>query len=139
MPAIDDHDHLSDPVGGDGPPGPADPADLTAPADPTGPVDLADFGAFLRVSAELTGFDETELRDTGMADEHHRTLLAHRVRDEHALLHLWYVGAWPDEPPSSPRAHDRGLMWRTFHGAAPGSTAPGHGSWAEAPGTGGDR
>ncbi|WP_380283055.1 hypothetical protein [Kitasatospora purpeofusca] len=129
MPAIDDHDHdhRSDPVGRDGVPTAADLGHL------------ADFDAFLRISAELTGFDETELRGTGMAHEHHRTLLAHRVRDEHALLHLWYVGAWPDEPPSSPRAHDRGLMWRTFHGAAPGSTAPGHGSWAEAPRGGGER
>ncbi|MGV9267922.1 hypothetical protein ACWDRR_25045 [Kitasatospora sp. NPDC003701] len=95
--------------------------------------DLADFDAFLRVSAGLTGFDEAELRATGMAHEHHRTLLARRVRDEHALIHLWYVGAWPGEPPSSPRAHDQGLMWRTFRGAAPGAAAPGHGSWAEAP------
>ncbi|MFB7469875.1 hypothetical protein [Kitasatospora sp. NPDC056184] len=131
MPAIDDHDHdhdhRSDRAGRDGVPTEA------------GLRNLADFQAFLRISAELTGFDETELRDTGMAHEHHRTLLAHRVRDEHALLHLWYVGAWPDEPPSSPRAHDRGLMWRTFHGAAPGSAAPGHGSWAEAPRGGGER
>ncbi|MER5349296.1 hypothetical protein ABT093_03030 [Kitasatospora sp. NPDC002551] len=123
-------------AGGDGPPAPAGPTD---PADLADLADLTDFDAFLRISAELTGFDETELRDTGMAHEHHRTLLAHRVRDEHALLHLWYVGAWPDEPPASPRAHDRGLMWRTFHGAAPGSTAPGHGSWAEAPRGGGER
>ncbi|MFF7453293.1 hypothetical protein [Kitasatospora sp. NPDC008115] len=128
MPAIDD-DHLPDPSDGDGPPAPGG-ADLG---------ELSDFGAFLRLSADLTGFDETELRDTGMAHEHHRTLLAHRVRDEHDLLHLWYVGAWPDEPPSSPRAHDRGLMWRTFDGAAPGSAAPGHGSWADAPHGGGDR
>ncbi len=135
MPTFDDYHHrLSGPVD-DGVPerdeaGPRGPADL---------LELADFDAFLRLSAELTGFDENELRDTGMADEHHRTLLAHRVRDEHALVHLWYVGSWPDEPPSSPLAHDRGLMWRTFHGAAPGSTAPGHGSWAEAPRDGAGR
>ncbi|MFF7990697.1 hypothetical protein ACFZDG_13025 [Kitasatospora xanthocidica] len=95
--------------------------------------ELADLDEFLRVSAELTGFDVPELRATGMADEHHRTALAHRVRDEHALVHLWYVGAWPGEAPSSARAHDRGLVWRTFRAAPPGAAAPGHGSWAEAP------
>lgn len=100
---------------------------------------LADFDEFLRISAGLTGFDEGELRATGMAHEHHCTLLARRVRDEHALVHLWYVGAWPGEQPSSPRAYDRGLMWRTFQGAAPGTAAPGHGSWAEAPQYGGGR
>ncbi|WP_316527584.1 hypothetical protein [Kitasatospora brasiliensis] len=94
---------------------------------------LADLDEFLRVCAELTGFDVPELRATGMADEHHRTTLAHRVRDEHALVHLWYVGAWPGEAPSSARAHDQGLVWRTFHARPPGSAAPGHGSWAEAP------
>ncbi|MFJ9442235.1 hypothetical protein ACIRRH_10215 [Kitasatospora sp. NPDC101235] len=94
---------------------------------------LADLDEFLRVCAELTGFDVPELRATGMADEHHRTTLAHRVRDEHALVHLWYVGAWPGEAPSSARAHDQGLVWRTFHATPPGAAAPGHGSWAEAP------
>ncbi|MFJ2192020.1 hypothetical protein ACIOJE_29480 [Kitasatospora sp. NPDC087861] len=94
---------------------------------------LADFAEFLRVCAELTGFDEPELRATGMAQEHHRTTLAHRVRDDHALVHLWYVGAWPGEEPTSARAYDQGLVWRTFHAAPPGSAAPGHGSWAEAP------
>ncbi|MFG2909051.1 hypothetical protein ACGF13_28785 [Kitasatospora sp. NPDC048286] len=94
---------------------------------------LADLDEFLRVCAELTGFDVPELRSTGMADEHHRTTLAHQVRDEHALVHLWYVGAWPGEAPSSARAHDQGLVWRTFHAAPPGATAPGHGSWAAAP------
>ncbi|MFB7125071.1 MULTISPECIES: hypothetical protein [Streptomycetaceae] len=94
---------------------------------------LADPDEFLRVCAELTGFDVPELRSTGMADEHHRTTLAHRVRDEHALVHLWYVGAWPGEAPSSARAHDQGLVWRTFHAVPPGAAAPGHGSWAGAP------
>ncbi|MER7843985.1 hypothetical protein ABTZ03_08545 [Kitasatospora sp. NPDC096077] len=96
--------------------------------------ELADLDDFLRVCAELTGFDVPELRATGMADEHHRTALSHRVRDEHALVHLWYVGSWPGEAPSSARAHDRGLVWRTFRAVPPGSAAPGHGSWAEAPG-----
>ncbi|MFD7450164.1 hypothetical protein [Kitasatospora sp. NPDC059827] len=113
--------------------------DRTAADDPYGPWgpaeedELADLDEFLRVSAELTGFDVPELRATGMADEHHRTTLAHRVRDEHALVHLWYVGAWPGEAPSSTRAHDHGLVWRTFRGSPPGAAAPGYGSWAEAP------
>ncbi|WP_369185121.1 hypothetical protein [Streptomyces sp. Y1] len=106
---------------------PADPADL---ADYT---DLADLDAFLRLSAELTGFDVPELRATGLAAEHHRTALAHPARDERALLHLWYVGSWPGEPPTSLRAHDQALVWRTFRADPPGATAPGHGSWAEAP------
>ncbi|MFB6890196.1 hypothetical protein ACFCX4_12865 [Kitasatospora sp. NPDC056327] len=146
MPAIDDHDDHDHRPGRADPPGPAEPAGPAHPAEPAPPEEpsdlgpgLLDFDAFLRASAGLTGFDEAELRATGVAHEHHRTLLAHRVRDEHALLHLWYVGSWPDEPPSSARAHDRGLMWRTFHGAAPGSTAPGHGSWAGAPYGGGGR
>ncbi|WP_243436792.1 hypothetical protein [Streptomyces sp. FH025] len=95
--------------------------------------ELADLDEFLRVCAELTGFDVAELHATGMAREHHRTALAHPARDEHALVHLWYVGAWPGEAPSSARAHDQGLVWRTFHGSPPGSAAPGHGSWARAP------
>ncbi|MFJ7243235.1 hypothetical protein ACIQWA_01185 [Kitasatospora sp. NPDC098652] len=113
--------------------------DRTAADDPYGPWgpaeedELADLDEFLRVSAELTGFDVPELRATGMADEHHRTTLAHRVRDEHALVHLWYVGAWPGEAPSSARAHDHGLVWRTFRASPPGAAAPGHGSWAAAP------
>ncbi|MCX4683538.1 hypothetical protein OG401_04310 [Kitasatospora purpeofusca] len=141
MPGFDDHQHrLSGPLAEGLDPGTEDEEpDRAAYGFPTSGdlLELTDFADFLRFSAELTGFDESELRDTGMAHEHHRALLAHRVRDEHALVHLWYVGAWPDEPPASPRAHDRGLMWRTFHGAAPGSTAPGHGSWAEAPQDGG--
>ncbi|MFD8704036.1 hypothetical protein ACFV1W_15675 [Kitasatospora sp. NPDC059648] len=107
------------------------------PDDPHGAWDfaeddeLADLDEFLRVCAELTGFDVPELRATGMAHEHHRTTLAHRVRDEHALVHLWYVGTWPGEPPSSARAHDQGLVWRTFRTAPPGTAAPGHGNRAE--------
>ncbi|MEU9040695.1 MULTISPECIES: hypothetical protein [unclassified Kitasatospora] len=101
--------------------------------------ELADPEEFLRVCAELTGFDVPELRATGMAEEHHRTVLAHRVRDEHALVHLWYVGAWPGEAPSSARAHDQGLVWRTFRATPPGAAAPGHGSWAEAPRSGAPR
>ncbi|MFI6154691.1 hypothetical protein ACIBCA_18610 [Kitasatospora sp. NPDC051170] len=95
--------------------------------------ELADLDEFLRVSAELTGFDVPELRATGLAREHHRTTLAHPVRDEADLVHLWYVGAWPGEAPTSARAHDRGLAWRTFRADPPGSAAPGFGSWAEAP------
>ncbi|MFD7901838.1 hypothetical protein ACFV4F_06615 [Kitasatospora sp. NPDC059722] len=95
--------------------------------------ELADFDEFLRVCAGLTGFDEPELRATGMAHEHHRTVLAHRVRDEHALVHLWYVGAWPGESPGSARAHDGALVWRTFHADPPGAAAPGHGSWGDTP------
>ncbi|MFI9363220.1 hypothetical protein ACIG5E_19520 [Kitasatospora sp. NPDC053057] len=98
--------------------------------------ELADLDEFLRVCAELTGFDVPELHATGMAHEHHHTTLAHPVRDEHALVHLWYVGAWPGEAPSSASAHDQGLVWRTFRASPPGSAAPGHGSWAEAPRTG---
>ncbi|MBD0688740.1 hypothetical protein BG452_24405 [Streptomyces sp. CBMA123] len=100
--------------------------------------ELADLDEFLRVCAGLTGFDVPELRATGMADEHHRTALAHRVRDEHALVHLWYIGARPGEAPSSARAHDQGLVWRTFRASPPGAAAPGHGSWAQAP-RGGER
>ncbi|MFJ3792797.1 hypothetical protein [Kitasatospora sp. NPDC090091] len=114
-------------------------ADAPARVDYADLGELADFDAFLRLSAELTGFDEAELRATGMAHEHHRTVLTRRVRDEHGLVHLWYVGAWPGEEPSSARAYDQGLMWRTFHGSPPGTAAPGYGSWAEAPREGGDR
>ncbi|MFJ9696991.1 hypothetical protein [Kitasatospora sp. NPDC101183] len=95
--------------------------------------ELADLDEFLRVSAELTGFDVAELRATGLAREHHRTALAHPVRDEAALVHLWYVGAWPGEAPTSARAHDGALAWRTFRSAPPGSAAPGFGSWARPP------
>ncbi|MFF1902706.1 hypothetical protein [Kitasatospora sp. NPDC058218] len=148
MPTIDDHDDCDDRGERDGRGDHGERVDrdgrdryddLDDDCDGADHDDLADFDAFLRVSAGLTGFDEGELRATGMAHEHHRTLLARRVRDEHALIHLWYVGAWPGEPPSSPRAYDRGLMWRTFQGAAPGAAAPGHGSWAEAPLHGGGR
>ncbi|WP_031072844.1 hypothetical protein [Streptomyces sp. NRRL WC-3742] len=101
--------------------------------------ELADLDEFLRVSAELTGFDVPELRATGLAREHHRTALAHPVRDDAALVHLWYVGAWPGEAPTSARAHDQGLAWRTFRADPPGSAAPGFGSWAEEPRAGESR
>ncbi|PFG57312.1 hypothetical protein ATK36_0886 [Amycolatopsis sulphurea] len=56
-----------------------------------------------------------------------------------AVTHLWYVGVWPGLPQSaeayvaSPRSYAQGLVWKTFHGAPPGTVAPGFGSWARPP------
>ncbi|MFI5843020.1 hypothetical protein ACIA8K_25255 [Catenuloplanes sp. NPDC051500] len=57
----------------------------------------------------------------------------------HALTYLWYVGVWPGRAATggpyvvSPRAYAEGLVWKTFHGAPPGTVAPGFGSWARPP------
>ncbi len=66
-----------------------------------------------------------------------------------ALCLLWYAGEWPElsaaarsafGPAVGPgatadpaRAYERGLVWRTFGGQAPGTGRPGPGSWARPP------
>ncbi|MER5640204.1 hypothetical protein ABT095_25070 [Kitasatospora sp. NPDC002227] len=55
-----------------------------------------------------------------------------------AVCGLWYLGHWPgtgDEPPAAgaAEAYAAGLVWRTFGGRAPGTAAPGFGSWAHDP------
>jgi hypothetical protein len=64
----------------------------------------------------------------------------------YALTHLWYLGVWPrlratvseartEGAPYvvSPRAYAEGLVWKAFHGAPPGTAAPGFASWAGPP------
>ncbi|MFC9330115.1 hypothetical protein [Kitasatospora sp. NPDC057015] len=65
------------------------------------------------------------------------------------LVQLWYLGSLPGPPPGqgapapaglptvvSARAYAEGLVWRTFGARAPGTAAPGHGSWSLPPDTG---
>jgi hypothetical protein len=122
--------------------------------------DTMGIDAFVTLSAGLTGFDAAELRGTGMADRYHALVVAETggslyrrlvaavatsddpadVADPHLLdlarrvTRLWYLGVWPGARAfASPRAYAHGLVWRTFHGAAPGTAAPGFGSWARPP------
>ncbi|MCK2244423.1 MULTISPECIES: hypothetical protein [unclassified Crossiella] len=116
--------------------------------------------AFVAISVWLTGFTDGELRATGMAERYHATVRQHTdpahydrlvadllaahgdpaalgqgsVELARAITHLWYLGAWPGEAHTvSARAHAEGLVWKTFHGAPPGTTAPGFASWSRRP------
>ncbi|MFI9274383.1 hypothetical protein ACIGXM_27290 [Kitasatospora sp. NPDC052896] len=68
-----------------------------------------------------------------------------------ALTHLWYTGSWPGLPEPVRTALGRetaaaapytvsadsyagGLLWQTIGGHAPGTHAPGFGSWTAPPG-----
>nr|BAM98988.1 hypothetical protein [Streptosporangium amethystogenes] len=67
-----------------------------------------------------------------------------------AITYLWYVGVWPRLPeathavigrPGRPnaaftvtaRGYAEGLVWKCFHGNAPGTAAPGFASWSDPP------
>ncbi|WP_323372277.1 hypothetical protein [Streptomyces katsurahamanus] len=56
-----------------------------------------------------------------------------------AVVQLWYTGRWPGLAGGrgpytvSVRAYAEGLVWRAVGVAAPGVSAPGFGSWTEAP------
>ncbi|MFC4506025.1 MULTISPECIES: hypothetical protein [Streptomyces] len=111
---------------------------------------------FLVLSSHLTGFSPDELREDGLASEllavvleqvgaetYRRLAAAPDARDEElvslaeALIHLWYTGSWPGLAGSggpfvvSPQAYAGALVWRAIGGRAPGTSAPGFGSWAE--------
>lgn len=135
---------------------------------------------FIGLSIALTGFDATELAETGMAEIYRATVLREAgplsydrlvtaltdaaslpealmseggdgelIELARALCHLWYLGVWPGlperglregnmtvrQPPYvvSDRAYAEGLVWRCLGGHAPGTGAPGHGSWARPP------
>lgn len=110
----------------------------------------------------LTGFSASELEATGLVAHYHSLLSAEvgpavldgfigallaapdpaaavgdpAVRElASALTHLWYLGVWPGSVPfvASPAAYAEGLVWKAFHGAPPGTVAPGFGSWARPP------
>lgn len=118
---------------------------------------------FLRVSSQLTGFGSDELREGGLApaflavvldqvgaDTYRRLAAAPDVRDEEleaaaeALIRLWYTGSWPGATGTggpfvvSPEAYAGALVWRAIGGRAPGTSAPGFGSWAEPAGVRGE-
>lgn len=131
---------------------------------------------FVAISVRLTGFDEFDLRATGMVRLYHDTTVEQvgreavgrfiddlaaaggdpdGIADEtsrdiaRAITHLWYLGVWPQLARSvhaalgrekanvaftvSPEAYTEGLVWRTFHGHAPGAKPPGFGTWADPP------
>ncbi|MEV7007470.1 hypothetical protein [Streptosporangium sp. NPDC051022] len=67
-----------------------------------------------------------------------------------AVTYLWYVGTWPRLPEAahaaigrpgrrnaaftvSARGYAEGLVWKCFHGNAPGTAAPGFASWSDPP------
>jgi hypothetical protein len=104
--------------------------------------------AFVELSAALTGFTPRELRETGMAELYHATVLAETREDDYArllagdpevvtlaraVIQLWYTGVGVRSGELSARAYAEGLVWKTFHGAPPGTTSPGFGSWARRP------
>lgn len=113
---------------------------------------------FVDVSVSLTGFEPGELRATGLVEQHYATVVGRLGDDEYqrfaagllaaggdplpdgllpvarAITHLWYLGVWPDADQAvSPRAYAESLVWKTFHGFAPGTWAPGFGSWSRPP------
>ncbi|KIF05502.1 hypothetical protein PL81_12855 [Streptomyces sp. RSD-27] len=111
----------------------------------------------MALSQRLTGFDAAELEATGLAEAYravvaeqlgparYARLLAgagpsdggadHDVAAARAVTLLWYTGGWPGPPPFvvSPRAYAEGLVWKAAGVAAPGTRAPGYGSWAAEP------
>ncbi len=92
-----------------------------------------------RLSAALvgTGGEPQELADPALLE------LAR------AVCELWYLGVWPGLPAEACRAlgltgeqapvrpsaaaYGQGLLWRSLGSHAPGTHAPGFGSWAEPP------
>ncbi|MFJ1747116.1 hypothetical protein ACIOJD_12860 [Streptomyces sp. NPDC088116] len=133
---------------------------------------------FIGLSVALTGFDATELAETGMAEIYRATVLREAgtlsygrlvaaltdaaclsevltsedgelVELARAVCHLWYLGVWPGLPEHglpgqnmttrhssyvvSERSYAEGLVWRCLNTHAPGTGAPGHGSWARPP------
>jgi hypothetical protein len=85
--------------------------------------------AFVELSAELTGFSAEELRSTGLVEQYR--VLARDASDAE-LIRLWYTGVWRGVIPSS-RAYAEGLAWKAAGVAAPGTRAPGFGSWQRGP------
>ncbi|MET8750804.1 hypothetical protein ABZW32_12010 [Streptomyces sp. NPDC004667] len=117
--------------------------------------DTSDFTA---LSARLTGFDEEELRATGLCDAYRRVaseqlgtgrferLLRGAARPgggtdgglpdaARAVTLLWYTGSWPGPPPFvvSPLAYAQGLAWKAAGLMAPATEPAGYGSWALPP------
>ncbi|MFE2286252.1 hypothetical protein ACFXDJ_19050 [Streptomyces sp. NPDC059443] len=110
---------------------------------------------FLALSSHLTGFGPDELREGGLASEllavvldqigtetYRRLAAAPDAPDEElvaaaeALTLLWYTGNRPGPAGGggpfvvSPRTYAGALVWRAIGGHAPGTSAPGFGSWA---------
>lgn len=85
--------------------------------------------AFVEMSAGLTGFTADELRSTGLVEQYAR-LAADASPDE--IIELWYTGVWHGEVQSA-RAYAEGLAWKAIGVPAPGTRAPGFGSWAHRP------
>jgi hypothetical protein len=55
-----------------------------------------------------------------------------------AVTYLWYTGVWPAGPEqrasiAAPEAYAQALVWKTFQGHPPGTSAPGFGSWSRPP------
>jgi len=85
--------------------------------------------AFVELSAELTGFTAEELRSTGLVELYEK-LAAGASQQE--IIELWYTGVWRGEIPNA-RAYAEGLAWKAVGVAAPGTVAPGFGSWERRP------
>ncbi|MER5811007.1 hypothetical protein ABT143_22925 [Streptomyces sp. NPDC002033] len=118
---------------------------------------------FLALSSRLTGFGPGELREGAPPAELLAVLLEEvgagawrRLAAEpdapdpelraaaETLIRLWYTGSLPERsgrggPASSPvsaRAHAGALVWRAVGVPAPGTSAPGFGSWSGPVGSG---
>ena len=85
--------------------------------------------AFVEMSAELTGFTAEELRSTGLVEQYAELAAGASAAE---LIQLWYTGVWRGEVPSA-RAYAEGLAWKAVGVAAPGTAAPGFGSWERRP------
>ncbi|MFD8985770.1 hypothetical protein [Streptomyces sp. NPDC059564] len=118
-------------------------------------VEDGEIEEFLGLSSRLTGFGPDELREGAPAAELLAVLLeqvgAHTYRRlvaepdapdagiraaAEVLIHLWYTGSRSASPGGgepfvvSPRAHAGALVWRAVGVPAPGTSAPGFGSWS---------
>ena len=85
--------------------------------------------AFVELSAELTGFSAEELRSTGLVEQY-RALADGASEAE--IIQLWYTGVWRGVIPTE-RSYAEGLAWKAVGVAAPGTAAPGFGSWERRP------
>ncbi|WP_329559877.1 hypothetical protein OG711_19240 [Streptomyces uncialis] len=110
---------------------------------------------FVTLSAELTGFTAEELYATGLVTEYRELVAREAGPDNYARLvggephtvpelvramtRLWYTGSWPGLRGGagpylvSARAYAGALVWRAAGTPAPGTTAPGFGSWSAPP------
>jgi hypothetical protein len=90
-------------------------------------VEEATFIQFLNISSEILesshSLDQLNIK---ISEE----LIAHQGMNEllQKVVTMWYLGTW-DGAYVTAESYPEGLVWRTFHGHAPGAKQPGFKSW----------